>query len=325
MDPTAGVRLGWSGPTLTRLGLGCAPIGGLYEPVSDADAHAVVDRAWEHGVRLFDTAPLYGSGLSERRLGLALQGRRRDEFALSTKVGRLLRAGGGTAQEHFEGAPALEPVFDFSYDGVLRSLDESLERLGLDRVDIVHIHDPDDHFEDARVGAYPALERLRDEGVVRAIGVGMNQSELLARFARETDVDCLLLAGRYTLLDTGALAELLPLCLGRGIAVIAGGVFNSGVLAGGGRYDYTPAPPEVLARVRRLTEVCGRWDIPLPAAAVQFPLGHPAISCVLVGCRSAAEVDEDVALFELDVPAGMWEELRAEGLLPAEAPVPALE
>jgi D-threo-aldose 1-dehydrogenase len=323
MDPTAGVGLGRSGLTVTQLGLGCAPIGGLYEPVSDADAGAVVDRAWEHGVRLFDTAPLYGSGLSENRLGLALQGRRRDEFALSTKVGRLLRAG-GNAHPQFKGAPALEPVFDFSYDGVLRSLDESLERLGLDRVDLVHIHDPDDHFEEARVGAYPALERLRDEGVVRAIGVGMNQSELLARFARETNVDCLLLAGRYTLLETGALAELLPLCLERGIAVIAGGVFNSGVLAGGARYDYTPAHPEVLARVRRLADVCARWDIPLPAAAVQFPLGHPAIACVLVGCRSAAEVDEDVALFELDLPAGLWEELRAEGLLPAEAPVPAL-
>jgi D-threo-aldose 1-dehydrogenase len=323
MDPTVGVGLGRSGLTVTRLGLGCAPIGGLYERVSDTDARAVVDRAWERGVRLFDTAPLYGSGLSERRLGFALQERPRDELVVSTKVGRLLRAG-GKADAQFEGAPAFEPIFDFSYDGVLRSLDESLERLGLDRVDLVHIHDPDDHFEEARVGAYPALERLRDEGVVRAIGVGMNQSELLARFARETDVDSLLLAGRYTLLDTRGLDELLPLCLERGIAVIAGGVFNSGVLVGGVRYDYTPAPPEVLARVRRLADVCGRWDVPLPAAAVQFPLGHPAIACVLVGCRSAAELEEDVALFELDLPAGLWEELRAENLLPAEAPVPAL-
>src|SRR4051794_11657130 len=171
MDPTAGVGLGRSGLTVTQLGLGCAPIGGLYEPVSDSGARAVVNRAWERGVRLFDTAPLYGSGLSERRVGLALQGRRRDELVLSTKVGRLLRAG-GNAHPQFKDAPALEPIFDFSYDGVLRSLDESLERLGLDRVDLVHIHDPDDHFEEARVGAYPALERLRDEGVVRAIGVG---------------------------------------------------------------------------------------------------------------------------------------------------------
>jgi D-threo-aldose 1-dehydrogenase len=163
---------------------------------------------------------------------------------------------------------------------------------------------------------------LRDEGVVGAIGVGMNQSEMLARFARDTDVDCFLLAGRYTLLDTRSLAELLPLCVERGIKVIAGGVFNSGVLAGGAHYNYAPAPPDVLARVRRLTDVCARWDIPLPAAAVQFPLGHPAIAGVVVGCRSAREVDDNVALFQQDLPAGLWEELRAEGLLPAEAPVP---
>jgi D-threo-aldose 1-dehydrogenase len=179
----------------------------------------------------------------------------------------------------------------------------------------VYIHDPDDHFDDALASAYPALERLRGEGVVRAIGVGMNQSEMLARFARETDVDCLLLAGRYTLLDTSALGELLPLCVERGIAVIAGGVFNSGVLAGNAHYNYAPAEPAVLARVSLLAEVCTRWDVPLAAAAVQFPLGHPAVACVLVGCRSSAEVDEDVALFELDVPLGLWEELREEGLL----------
>jgi D-threo-aldose 1-dehydrogenase len=321
MDASAGVRLGRSGLTVTQLGLGCAPIGGLFQPVSDADAHAVVDRAWEHGLRLFDTAPLYGSGLSERRLGHALGGRPRGELVLSTKVGRVLRAG-GKPDSAYEGALQFEPVFDFSYDGALRSLSESLERLGLDRVDIVHIHDPDDHFDEARAGAYPALERLRDEGVVGAIGVGMNQSEMLARFARDTDVDCFLLAGRYTLLDTRSLAELLPLCLERRIKVIAGGVFNSGVLAGGAHYNYAPAPPDVLARVRRLTDVCARWNIPLSAAAVQFPLGHPAVACVLVGCRSAREVDDNVALFQLDLPAGLWEELRAEGLLPAEAPVP---
>ena len=315
MNPTAGVKLGRTDVTVTQLGLGCAPIGGLYEPVSEADARAVVDRAWEQGLRLFDTAPLYGSGLSERRVGAALRDRSRNALVLSTKVGRLLRAG-GQPDGMFEGALPLEPVFDFSFDGVLRSLDDSLERLGLDRVDVVYIHDPDDHFDEALAGAYPALDRLRSEGVVRAIGVGLNQSELLARFARETDVDCLLLAGRYTLLDTSALDALLPLCLERGIAVTAGGVFNSGVLAGNPRYDYAPAQPEILARVARLAEICSRWDVPLAAAAVQFPLGHPAVACVLVGCRSSAEVDEDVALFELDVPSGLWEELQAEGLLP---------
>jgi D-threo-aldose 1-dehydrogenase len=315
MNPTAGVQLGRTEVTVTQLGLGCAPIGGLYEPVSEAAARAVVDRAWERGLRLFDTAPLYGSGLSERRVGAALRDRPRDDFVLSTKVGRLLRPGGQPAAM-FEGAPPLEPVFDFSFDGVLRSLEESLERLGLDRIDVVYIHDPDDHFEEALAGAYPALERLRGEGVVRAIGVGMNQSEALARFARETDVDCLLLAGRYTLLDTSALDELLPFCLERGIAVIAGGVFNSGVLAGNAHYDYAPAEPAVLARVSRLAEICACRGVPLSAAAVQFPLGHPAVACVLVGCRSSAEVDEDVALFELDVPAKLWEELQTEDLLP---------
>jgi D-threo-aldose 1-dehydrogenase len=300
MNPVAGMPLG----------LGCAPIGGLFERVSDAAAHAVVDRAWDRGLRLFDTAPLYGSGLSERRVGAALRDRPRDEFVLSTKVGRLLQEG-GKPDAVFAGAPQLAPVFDFSYEGVLRSLDESLERLGLDRVDVALIHDPDDHFAGAVAGAYPALERLRGEGVVRAIGVGMNQSELLARFVRETDVDCLLLAGRYTLLDRGAVAELLPLCLEREVAVIAGGVFNSGVLAGGTTFNYARAEPDVLARVRRLTDTCARWNVPLAAAAVQFPLRHPAVASVLVGCRSEAEVDEDVALFELDLPAGLWEELEA--------------
>ena len=278
MNPTAKAQLGRADVTVTQLGLGCAPIGGLYQPVSDADARAVVDRAWEQGLRLFDTAPLYGSGLSERRLGEALRERPRDEFVLSTKVGRLLRAG-GRPDPVFEGAPPLEPVFDFSFDGVLRSLDESLERLGLDRIDVVHIHDPDDHFDDALAGAYPALERLRGEGVVRAIGVGMNQSEMLARFARETDIDCVLLAGRYTLLDTSALDELLPLCLERGVAVIAGGVFNSGVLVGNAHYNYAPAEPAVLARVRRLAEICARWEVPLVRGRRSIP-ARPFRGCV---------------------------------------------
>jgi D-threo-aldose 1-dehydrogenase len=317
MNPTANVQLGRRGVTVTQLGLGCAPIGGLYEPVSETDARAVLDAAWEHGLRLFDTAPLYGSGLSERRVGAALRERPRDEFVLSTKVGRLLRTG-GQPDAVYEGALPLEPVFDFSFDGVLRSLDESLERLGLDRIDVVYIHDPDDYFDEAMAGAYPALERLRAEGVVRAIGVGMNQSEMLARFARETDIDCLLLAGRYTLLDTSGLDELLPVCLERGVAVVAGGVFNSGALVGNAHYDYAPAQPAVLARVSRLAEVCARWEVPLAAAAVQFPLGHPAVACVLVGCRSSTEVDDDVALLELEVPAGLWKELQAEGLLPGE-------
>jgi D-threo-aldose 1-dehydrogenase len=276
----------------SRLGLGCAPLGGLYSAVSEEDARATLDRAWELGLRAFDTAPLYGSGLSEQRVGAALRERPRHQFTLSTKVGRLVRAG--------------EPVFDFSYDGALRSLEESLERLGLDRVDVVLIHDPDDHYEEAVAGAYPAVERLRAEGVVGAIGVGMNQWEIPARFVRETDIDCVLLAGRYTLLDRSGERELLPLCAERNVDVIAAGVFNSGVLAGDTHYDYAPAPPEVLERARRLAETCARHGVPLEAAALQFPLRHPAVTRVLVGCRSAAEVEEDVRLAGLELPSELW-------------------
>lgn len=290
---------------LGPLGLGTAPLGGLYEAVEDETAHAVVERAWELGLRFFDTAPLYGSGLAERRLGVVLQGKPRDELVVSTKVGRLLRPG----SPDWPGAPPLEAYFDFSYDGALHSLEGSLERLGLDRVDIALVHDPDDHYEQALTGAFRALVRLRDEGAVRAIGVGMNQAEMLCRFAREADPDCFLVAGRYTVLDRTAAAELLPLCEERGIAVIAGGVFNSGILAGGDTFDYESAGADVVARVERLRGVCARWKAPLAAAAVQFPARHPAVASVLVGCRSAAELEEDVRLHELELPTALWEEL----------------
>jgi D-threo-aldose 1-dehydrogenase len=304
------VALGSRGVEATRLGLGTAPLAGLYEAVPDDDADVLVRRALELGLRLFDTAPLYGSGLAEERLGRALRERPRDDFVLSTKVGRLLLPG-LPPDRVFAGAPPLGPVFDFGYDATLRSLDESLERLGLERVDVALIHDPDDHYADAMDGAYRALERLRSEGVVGAIGVGMNQSELLCRFARDGDFDCFLLAGRYTLLDRSGADELLPLCLERGIAVLAGGVFNSGVLASGSTYNYAPAPPEVLERVAHLRETCARHGVPLEAAALQFPLRHPAVACVLAGCRSAGELEEDVRLFELELPAELWDELGA--------------
>jgi D-threo-aldose 1-dehydrogenase len=291
-----------------RLGLGTAPLGGLYDIVDDEAAHATLDRAWSLGLRVFDTAPYYGSGLAERRLGAALRGRPRDELVVSTKVGRLLRPGDSRVSG-WHGAPPLEAYFDFSYDAALRSLDESLERLGLDRIDIALVHDPDDHYDEAVDGAFRALARLREEGLVRAIGVGMNQTELLCRFAREADPDCFLVAGRYTLLDRSAADELLPLCDERGIAVIAGGVFNSGVLADGTTYDYAPASPAVLERAAEFRAICARRDVPLAAAAVQFPLRHPAVACVLVGCRSAAEVEEDARLADLELPQALWQEL----------------
>jgi D-threo-aldose 1-dehydrogenase len=280
------------------LGLGTAPLAGLYEPVDDETARAVVDRAWELGVRYFDTAPYYGSGLAERRLGEAL--RARGGFTISTKVGRLLRPDASDWKGSY---------FDFSYDAVLRSLEESLGRLGVDRVDIALVHDPDEHGDEALAGAFPALVRLRDEGVVRAIGAGMNQTEMLCRFAREADPDCFLVAGRYTLLDRSAADELLPLCEERGISVIAGGVFNSGLLAGGTTYDYESAPPDVLARAAELGRVCERHGAPLAAAAVQFPLRHPVIDTVLVGCRTPDEIDEDVRLSQIELPAALWDEL----------------
>lgn len=285
---------------MIELGLGTAPLAGLYDAVDEETAHAVVERAWELGIRRFDTAPYYGSGLAERRVGAVLERKPRNDFVISTKVGRRLRPDASG----WDGA-----YFDFSADGALRSLEESIDRLGLDRVDLVLIHDPDDHYDEAVAGAYRALARLRDEGVVNAIGVGMNQSELLCRFARETDPDCFLVAGRYTLLDRSAADELLPLCEERGIEVIAGGVFNSGVLAGGTTFDYEAAPPGVVARVEELRAICARHGVPLQAAAVRFPARHPAVTSVLVGCRTPDEVTEDVRLFELDIPDALWREL----------------
>ena len=327
-DPSVRVRLGRTALEVTRLGLGTAPLGGLFAPVSEEVFRGTVEHAWELGLRLFDTAPLYGKGAAEARLGAALAGRPRDEFVLSTKVGRLLRPDAPPDPETLRGlwhdAPALNPVFDFSAEGVLRSFDESLERLGLDRIDVALIHDPDDHYEQALGGAYPALERLRSEGVVGAVGVGSNQVEVLCCFARETDVDCFLVAGRYTLLDHVGLRELLPLCVERRIAVIAGGVYNSGILAAprpGATFNYAPAPPELLEQALRLQGVCERHGVPLSAAAIQFPLAHPAVATVVTGAASAAELEQNVEYARTPIPASLWVELRAEGLIPLEAPV----
>jgi len=298
---------------LPRTGLGTAPLGGLFEAVSDETAHETLELAWERGIRFFDTAPLYGLGLSEERLGRFLAGKPRDDFVLASKVGRLLRADAPAdpGRSLWAGAPPLNPVWDFSHDGVLRSIDESLERLGLDRIDIVHIHDPDDHYEEALAGAYPALDRLRTEGVIRAVGAGMNQVEMLVDFVLEARFDCFLVAGRYTLLDRAALPELLPLCVERGVAVIAGGVFNSGILAGGTTFDYRPAPPELLERAAELEAVCAGYDVPLAAAALQFPLRHPAVASVLLGPRSRAQLTQSLDLLDLQVPVELWAELSA--------------
>jgi D-threo-aldose 1-dehydrogenase len=327
LNPRERIALGRTALTVTRFGLGTAPLAGLFEEVAEDDALAVIERAWDAGIRFFDTAPLYGHGLAEIRLGKALRKKPRDEFTLASKVGRLLRADVPPEPgQSFRGTPPVNPTFDFSYDGAMRSVDESLERLGLDRIDILHIHDPDDHYDEALSGAYRALDRLRIDGSIGAVSAGMNQAEMLTRFAREADFDCFLLAGRYTLLDQVALNELLPECVERGIAIIAGGVYNSGILADpkpGAHYNYQTAPADLLERAQEIRDVCGRHRVPLKAAAVQFPLGHPAVECVVVGCRSAAQLDESLAMFELDISPDLWRDLKAEGLLPAEAPTPA--
>lgn len=326
------VRLGNSGVKVTRLGLGTAPLGGLYHPVSDEDALGTLVQSWKAGIRFIDTAPLYGHGLAERRLGAFLPSSAQDEFVLATKVGRLLRSGAPLTPDlmhqgepYYKGDLSLTPVFDFSYAGARKSLEESLERMGRNRVDVLHIHDPDHHYPEALNGSYAALRDLREEGVVAAIGVGMNQPSMLTRFARETEFDCFLLAGRYTLLDQTALDELLPLCLERGIAVINAGVYNSGILANprpGARYDYQPAKRAVLQRARAMERICHRYGTPLRAVAVQFSLYHPAVTAVLVGARSPAEINESVRVFRWHIPSELWAELRAEGFLRPDAPAP---
>jgi D-threo-aldose 1-dehydrogenase len=323
------VVLGRGGLRVSALALGTAPLGNLFTPVASDDADATVRSALEAGLTYVDTAPHYGLGLAERRLGRVLARLPRDRFVVSTKVGRLVRplAPGETADpEGFADTPPAKRVWDFSGDGVRRSLEESLERLGLDRVDIVLVHDPDDHEREAYEQAFPALIELRDQGVVTAVGAGMNQAEMLTRFVRDLDLDVVLVAGRYSLLDQRALAELLPTCAARGTAVVVGGVFNSGLLADprpGATFDYAPAPPELVERAARLAEVCARHATPLRAAALAFPFGHPAVTSVLVGARSAAEVSDAVACFERPVPDELWAELVATGLLPSDVPIPA--
>ncbi|MFC9930506.1 aldo/keto reductase [Streptomyces sp. NPDC127190] len=322
--------LGGSAVPVSELALGCAALGNLYQPVGEEAAHATVDAAWDAGIRTFDTAPHYGLGLSERRLGAALRGRPRDAYTLSTKVGRLLvphpeGAAGDDLAQGFAVPATHRRVWDFSADGVRRSLEASLERLGVDRVDVALLHDPDDHAEQALREAYPALERLRAEGVIGAIGVGMNQSALPARFLRETDIDVVLLAGRYTLLDQDGLTELLPEAAARGRSVVIGGVFNSGLLTAprpGATYDYAPVRQPVLDRALRLLAVAERHGVPLRAAALRFPFGHPAVASVLTGARSPEEVRDTVEQLRRPLPHVLWDELRAEGLLDVNTPVP---
>jgi D-threo-aldose 1-dehydrogenase len=308
---------------LPALGFGAAPIGNLYREVPEQEALDAVSAAWEGGIRYFDTAPHYGLGLSERRIGAALSGRDRNDYVLSTKVGRLLRpnsAPAGRDSEGFDVPDDLIRIRDYSRDGVLRSIEESLDRLRTDRIDIVYIHDPDDYWNEALEGAVPTLSSLRDDGVISAWGVGMNQAEMLHRFVTETDVDVIMLAGRYTLLEQGAAVDLLPACLEREVAVVNVGVFNSGLLskrrpASGATYNYESASQELLDRANQLAGICESHGTTLPAAALAYPYQHPAVTSVVLGMRTPDQVKQNLDLAAQSVPEALWSELRERGLI----------
>ncbi|WP_454853678.1 aldo/keto reductase [Promicromonospora soli] len=321
-----------TGVRLTALGLGAAPAGNLYRATTDEEAHATFQAAWDAGVRYFDTAPHYGLGLSERRLGAFLRSKPRDELVVSTKVGRLLVPSPETAHrtdpEMFEVPADARRVWDFSRDGVLRSLESSLERTGLDRIDVVYLHDPDDHWEQAAHEALPALVELREQGVVGAVGAGMNQSAMLTRFVRETDVDVVMCAGRFTLLEQPALADLLPAAAERGVAVVAAAVYNSGILAyddppRDATYNYAPAAADLLDRARRIAAVCADHGVTLPQAALAYVRTHPAVVSTVVGLGNPEHVRQAADRAAAWVPDSLWRALADAGLL-AEAAVPAV-
>lgn len=314
-------RLDVLGIRPTSIGLGTGALGVLYTAIADDEALAIVQAAGTAGIGVFDTAPLYGGGLAELRLGRALREFPREAFILCTKVGRTRGFG----------QPAPPPgvtsdAVDYRYDAILRSVEASLARLGVSRLDIVHIHNPDGRIDEASEGAYRALRRLREEGVVQAIGAGCDSEKILNDILRRVELDCVLLAGRYTLLDQSGMQEVLPFCQQKGIAVMLGGVFNSGILAtgpeGNATFNYRPAPEAVLARGRAIQAVCRRRGVPLKAAALQFPLGHPAVTTMLLGPRAVRELEEDMALLVHRIPSGFWAELRETSLIHPDAPVP---
>jgi D-threo-aldose 1-dehydrogenase len=334
MSAVAAKSLGQSGLMVSELGFGGAPLGDLYRLLDDEAAIAAVVAAVEGGMTLIDTSPLYGHGLSEHRIGTALRRVGRERVVLSTKVGRVLSpANGAWDREGYAGGLPFSATIDYGHDATLRSIEQSLLRLGTDRIDIALIHDVDrrnhgealdQRFREAVDGAWKALARLREEGVIRAIGIGVNEAEICVRFAQYCDMDCVLLAGRYTLLEQGALDMFLPLAEKRGIGVMLGGVFNSGILATGpipgAMYDYAEAPAAIAARVARIAEICARHNVALPVAAMQFPRHHPAVASVVLGAVTPAEVARNLSGWAKAVPVALWEELKAAGLLTQHAP-----
>lgn len=331
-----------SGATLsfTALGQGCAPIGNLYRPLTERQAQETLAAAWRAGIRYFDVAPLYGLGLAETRLNHFLRGRPRDRYVLSTKVGRRLTVcppRERTGQGAYFDTPSRREVYDYSYDGVMRSFEDSLERLGVDRVDILYAHDldvfthrsaaaRDAHVRTFMRGGYRALLRLRASGVVRAIGAGVNEWEVCQTLAERGDFDLFLLAGRYTLLEQEALATFLPLCERRGIGIVIGGPYNSGILAAGAKpgafYNYRPAPRRILDRVRRLEAACRAHGVALVEAALRFPFGHPSVVSVIPGAAHPREVARNIRTLAATIPPALWTDLRDAGLIRADAPLP---
>lgn len=336
LEPHHRRRVGRAGLEVSILGLGCAPFGNLFSDVPDAQLREAVAACRGAGIQHFDTAPFYGHGLSEHRIGECLRGVPRSAYVLSTKVGRLLRPDpAARTPGTFSSTLPFDIAYDYSYDAAMRSIEDSLQRLGLSHIDIVYIHDItpkwagtelESRYRQAMAGAYRALDRLRSEGSIGAIGVGVNDVDVLMRFAVDGDFDVFMLAGRYTLLDTTALPQLLPLCEKRGIGITLAAPLASGILATGAvpgaKYWYADAPPEVMERVRRMEACCSRHGVPLRAAALQFPLAHPALRSVVVGMRSALEVVNNAEALRTTVPASLWQELRADGLIDPLAPVP---
>ncbi|MBB5550898.1 D-threo-aldose 1-dehydrogenase [Rhizobium lentis] len=332
-------RRGNGGLTFTELGFGTAPLGNLYRAISDEEAAAVVDAAWQYGIRYFDTAPLYGLGLAERRVGRFLARKKREDFVVSTKVGRIMkvcRPDERTGIGKFFDTPNRREVFDYSYDGVMRSLEASFERTGLDSFDILFVHDLDvfnhgtpeacDHYvEQFMTGGYHAMISLRDQGVVKAIGGGINEWEMCQTLAERGDFDLFLLAGRYTLLEQDALESFLPMCEARDIGIVLGAPYNSGILATGpipgAQYNYSDAPSEILDRVRRIEQVCREHHVALADAALNFPLNHPAVVSVIPGGQSVDQVTSNHRARNTPIPCELWEELKALGLMRVDAPV----
>ncbi|MDX6249228.1 MAG: D-threo-aldose 1-dehydrogenase [Kribbellaceae bacterium] len=317
-------------PEDSRIGLGGAPLAGLFTPVADEEATATVQAAWDEGWRYFDTAPHYGLGLAEQRLGAGLAGKPRSEYVLSSKVGRIIYEADTDAadDEGFAVVSKRRRRWDFSRDGVLQSIEDSLRRIGTDRLDVVFVHDPDDHFDEAVATAFPTLIELRDQGVIGAIGSGMNQTAMLTRFVRDVDLDVIMLAGRYTLLDPDGLDDVMPACVENDVQIVAVGVFNSGLLsqprpAADATFNYAPAPAALVDKANNLADVCESHGVTLPAVALNFPLHHPAVAGIAVGCRTADEVHTNAALSRTKIPDALWSDLKSAGLLRKDAPTPS--